>query len=168
MPARAAPVLSINRPSLARSAIRAPMDSRRWDPDGLGADGSRGRRACTLTAAMDGRHTGPGRAPRPGGGGRAGRAPEIPETGEPGPVWRDFSVSFAQPDTDDPHSLNVFPAAFMAAGTPRFEIEHAGCYRASVCLDMQGNSGGASIEDMQLSAFQQGILIDGGAFPGAF
>src|SRR5690606_11566804 len=34
------------------------MDSRRWDPDGLGADGSRGRRACTLPAARGGRDTG--------------------------------------------------------------------------------------------------------------
>ena len=85
----------------------------------------------------------------------------VAKTGEPGPVWRDFSVSFVQPDTDDRAKLTRYPPAFSALNTPRFQMEQLGCYGASTCVDMKGNSGGAIIADLQMSAFNTGIDIDG-------
>ena len=85
----------------------------------------------------------------------------VAKTGEPGPVWRDFSVSFVQPDTDDRAKLTHYPPAFLARSTPRFEMDHVGCYVATACIDMKGNSGGATIADLQMSAFEVGIDIDG-------
>ena len=40
-------------------------------------------------------------------------------------------------------------------------MEHMGCYLATVCVDMKGNSGGAMVDDLQFSAFEVGIDIDG-------
>lgn len=85
----------------------------------------------------------------------------VAKTNEPGPIWRDFSIIFIQPDTTNRAKLNQYPPAFMLRQTPRFEIEHVGCYVASTCIDMRGNAGGATIADMQMSAFQVGIEIDG-------
>ena len=85
----------------------------------------------------------------------------VAKTGEPGPVWRDFSVSFVQPDTDDRAKLTRYPPAFSAVNTPRFEMDHLGCYVATMCVDMRGNSGGATIADLQFDAFEVGIDIDG-------
>ena len=91
----------------------------------------------------------------------AGEGVFVAKTGEPGPVWRDLSVSFAQPDTDDRAKLTHYPPAFSVRNTPRFEMEHVGCYLATVCVDMKGNSGGATIADLQFDAFEVGIDIDG-------
>ncbi len=93
--------------------------------------------------------------------GFAGAGVFVAKTGEPGPVWRDFSVSFVQPDTDDRAKLTRYPPAFSVPDTPRFEMEHMGCYVATTCVDMKGNSGGATIADLQMSAFEVGIDIDG-------
>lgn len=93
--------------------------------------------------------------------GFAGQGVFVAHTGEPGPVWRDFSVSFVQPDVDNRAKLTRYPPAFYARDTPRFEIEHVGCYVATTCVDMRGNGGGATIADFQMSAFEVGIDIDG-------
>ena len=93
--------------------------------------------------------------------GFAGEGVFVAKTGEPGPVWRDVSVSFAQADTDDRAKLTRYPPAFFVPDTPRFEMEHLGCYVATRCVDMKGNSGGATISDLQMSAFEVGIDIDG-------
>ncbi len=85
----------------------------------------------------------------------------VAKTGEPGPVWRDFSVSFVQPDTDERDKLERYPPAFLARDTPRFSTDALGCFNAWTCIDMVGNSGGASIEDLHFSAFDCGIKIDG-------
>ena len=45
--------------------------------------------------------------------GFAGAGVFVAKTGEPGPVWRDFSVSFVQPDTDDRARLTRYPPAFL-------------------------------------------------------
>ncbi len=52
--------------------------------------------------------------------GFAGAGVFVAKTGEPGPVWRDFSVSFVQPDTDDRAKLTRYPPAFSVPDTPRF------------------------------------------------
>lgn len=85
----------------------------------------------------------------------------VAATGGAGPVWRDLAVQFVQPDVADRAKLTRYPPAFLARATPRFEIEHVGCYAATTCIDMTGNSGGATVSDFQMSAFETGIDIDG-------
>ena len=85
----------------------------------------------------------------------------VAASGEPGPVWRDLAVQFVQPDVPDSAKLVRYPPAFMVRGTPRFEIGHVGCYLATTCIDMTGNTGGATVDDLQMSAFETGIDIDG-------
>lgn len=93
--------------------------------------------------------------------GFAGAGVFVAATGEPGPVWRDLAVQFVQPEVDDRAKLTRFAPAFMLRATPRFEMEHVGCYLATICVDMTGNTGGATIDDLQMSAFETGIDIDG-------
>ena len=76
-----------------------------------------------------------------------------------GPVFRDFLVLFEQPDTGDFGQLIRYPPAFNLVSVPRFEMAHVGCFEAMVCVDMT-NSSGASIYDLQFSAFDRGIIID--------
>ena len=93
--------------------------------------------------------------------GFAGAGVFVAKTGGPGPVWRDVSVSFVQPDTDDRARLTRYPPAFYVPDTPGFAMDHVGCYAAWTCVDMKGNSGGATIADLQMSALELGIDIDG-------
>jgi hypothetical protein len=93
--------------------------------------------------------------------GFSGQGVFVAQTGEPGPVWHDIGVFFEQPDTATATALELYPPAFFLRGTPRFRLEHVGCYRATMCIDMKGNSGGATISDLQFSAFKIGIDIDG-------
>ena len=85
----------------------------------------------------------------------------VAATGEPGPEWRDFSVRFEQPYVPELAKLVRYPPAFMTRGTPRFQIKDVGCYLATTCIDMTGNTGGATVSDFQMSAFEAGIDIDG-------
>jgi hypothetical protein len=81
--------------------------------------------------------------------------------GEPGAELHDFGISFDQPEGSDRSKLLAYPPAIVAAGSPRFRIDRLLIQRAMIGVDMRGNSGGATITDLQLSAFQKGILIDG-------
>lgn len=87
--------------------------------------------------------------------------PVIRLSGEPGGDIRDLSVSFTQPDTDQLSSLIRYPAAIEAINSPRFKITRVRIERALTALDMRGNSGGANIDDFEISAFERGIWIDG-------
>ena len=84
----------------------------------------------------------------------------VAATGEPGPVFRDFGVFYNQPDTSNPNTLIAYPPAFAMSKTPRFRMEHMGCYVATVCIEAKDNSGGAILQDVQLTAFKTGIDID--------
>lgn len=80
-------------------------------------------------------------------------------TGEPGPHFHDFQITFTQPDTATRASLTAYNPAFYCQNTPRFRIENVKVLRAMTGVDMQGNSGGALINDLQMSAFTTGIII---------
>ncbi len=84
----------------------------------------------------------------------------VATTGEPGPIFRDFGVFYNQPETSLPGHLITYPPAFALDATPRFRMEHMGCYLATVCVEARHNSGGAILDDVQLTAFSIGIDVD--------
>ena len=82
-------------------------------------------------------------------------------SGEPGPSIRDVGISFEQPDTAVRANLLSYPPAIYAQSTPRFQLLNMRITRAITGIDMRGNSGGAVIQGMEMSAFSLGINIDG-------
>jgi len=78
-----------------------------------------------------------------------------------GPILRDFGISFAQPDTATRGALTSYPPAIYAVATPRFTVENMLIQGAMVGINMTGNSGGAFINLLEMSAFTTGIQIDG-------
>ena len=84
----------------------------------------------------------------------------VAATGEPGPIFRDFGIFYNQPDTSDPKALITYPPAFVMDKTPRFRMEHMGCYVATVCIEAKENAGGSILQDVQMTAFRTGIDID--------
>ena len=81
--------------------------------------------------------------------------------GEAGPQIKDFSIEFKQPDTTDRNALTQYPVAIYAVNTPRFTIESLKITNAMNGIDMTGNSGGATINLLEMSAYTTGITIDG-------
>jgi len=81
--------------------------------------------------------------------------------GEEGPQLQDFGMAFAQPDTNSWNALINYPVAIYAVNTPRFTLSSFKITRAMNGIDMTGNSGGAFIEILEMSAFGTGITIDG-------
>jgi hypothetical protein len=82
-------------------------------------------------------------------------------SGEPGPQWHDLGISFVQPDTSTRASLTNYPPAIFAQWTPRFTIKNCKITNAMIGIDMRGNSGGAFIDLLEISAYTVGIDIDG-------
>lgn len=76
---------------------------------------------------------------------------------EPGPIFRDFSITFAQPNSSPVH----YVPAIYAQNVPRWRSEHMGYYACWICIDMRGNDGGTTFEDTQMSDFEYGRWIDG-------
>lgn len=81
--------------------------------------------------------------------------------GDPGPTVRDLSIRFMQPSTTVRASMIQYPPAIYAAACPRFCIEHVRIARAWVGINMSGNSGGSYLDDIEVSAFSQGIYLNG-------
>jgi hypothetical protein len=82
--------------------------------------------------------------------------------GEPGAEISHIGIEFDQPsDPVDVSGLVSYPPAIKATNTPRFRIRGMRITRAMVGIDMTGNSGGARIDDLEMSAFVTGIKIDG-------
>ena len=82
-------------------------------------------------------------------------------TGEPGPQLENFGMRFVQPDTSNRASLTSYPVAIYAQNIPRFTINSLKISNATNGIDMRGNSGGAFIELLEMSAYGTGIWIDG-------
>jgi hypothetical protein len=80
---------------------------------------------------------------------------------EEAPTLRDFGISFTQPDTTSRASLVAYPYAISAVNAPRFTIQNMLITGAINGIDLTGNSGGAYIELLEMSAFGTGISIDG-------
>tara|TARA_R110000822_G_scaffold107968_2_gene237316 strand:+ start:7060 stop:8343 length:1284 start_codon:yes stop_codon:yes gene_type:complete len=81
--------------------------------------------------------------------------------GEEGPQLENFGMVFAQPDTGDWSQLIQYPVAIYAVNIPRFTLSSLKITKAINGIDMTGNSGGAFIELLEMSAFGTGITIDG-------
>lgn len=82
-------------------------------------------------------------------------------SGEPGPTLRDLGIQFEQPDTSVRGNLIAYPPAIYAYAQPRFTIQNCKIVRAMTGIDMRGNSGGATVDGLEMSAFNYGVRIDG-------
>lgn len=82
-------------------------------------------------------------------------------SGEPGPTLRDLGIQFEQPDTSIRGNLVAYPPAIYAYAQPRFTIQNCKIVRAMTGIDMRGNSGGATVDGLEMSAFSYGVRIDG-------
>lgn len=82
-------------------------------------------------------------------------------TSEPGPELMGFGINFTQPDTSTRASLTAYPTAIYAVNTPRFTIADMKITNAINGINMSGNSGGAIIDLLEMSAYSIGIYIDG-------
>ena len=80
---------------------------------------------------------------------------------QPGVVLRDFGITFTQPDTSSRGSLTAYPVVIKATDAPRTTIQDLKIQGAIDGIDLTGNSGGAFIELLEMSAFGTGIEIDG-------
>lgn len=85
----------------------------------------------------------------------------VAKSGEVGPTFRDFGIRFVQPNTSSRSALVNYPVALYLQNTPRFTIQNMRISGAINGVDMRGNSGGAFIDTLELSAFGTGINIDG-------
>lgn len=83
--------------------------------------------------------------------------------GQEGPTFRDLQVAFVQPDTTVRANLVAYPPAFLMRSASRFRIQHVRIVEAITGIDLAGgtNSGGATMEDVEMSAFTLGITVDG-------
>lgn len=85
----------------------------------------------------------------------------VAKSGEVGPTFRGFGIRFVQPNSSSRSSLLNYPVALYLQNTPRFTIQDVRISGAINGVDMRGNSGGAFIDTLELSAFGIGINIDG-------
>lgn len=85
----------------------------------------------------------------------SGGAVFICNTGEPGQQFRDFTLTFQQP--------NATPIQYPPgiSGTGRFRVRDCRISSAWIAIDMPGNCGGSTILDVEMSAYYRGIVIDG-------
>jgi hypothetical protein len=82
-------------------------------------------------------------------------------SGEPGPQLRDLGIIFTQPDNASRSAMNHYQPAIYARNTARFKIQRMRISRAWDGIDMTGNSGGVVIDDLEVSAFDKAIWVDG-------
>ena len=80
---------------------------------------------------------------------------------EPGPTLRDLGIKFVQPVTSNRETLFPYPPAIYAQSVPRFTIQNCRITQGMTGIDMRGNSGGATIDGMEMSCYNFGIRIDG-------
>ncbi|POS10240.1 hypothetical protein C3Y08_01985 [Burkholderia gladioli] len=78
-----------------------------------------------------------------------------------GPQFRDFKITFAQPDTTVRANLTTYPPALYLQNSPRFIVTNVQISEATTGIDMRGDSGGALIDNVEMSAYGIGINIDG-------
>lgn len=72
-----------------------------------------------------------------------------------------LTIAFDQPNVTTVAGMTAFVPAIYAQNCPRFQIKRVRILRAWDGIDMRGNSGGATIESLEMSAFNVGIHIDG-------
>jgi len=80
---------------------------------------------------------------------------------EPSTNIRDLWIHLEQPDTAVRAELISYPPAIYGTGEPRAQIDRCKISGAMVGIELMGNSGGSSINDLQVASFERGIYIDG-------
>jgi hypothetical protein len=80
---------------------------------------------------------------------------------EPGPTLRDIGIKFVQPVTSNRASLINYPPAIYAQAVPRFTIQNCRITQGMTGIDMRQNSGGATIDGLEMSCYNFGVRIDG-------
>jgi hypothetical protein len=80
---------------------------------------------------------------------------------EPGPSLRDIGIEFVQPVTSNRGSLVQYPPAIYAQNCPRFSLYNCRITNGMTGIDMRQNSGGATIDGLEMSCYNYGIRIDG-------
>jgi hypothetical protein len=80
---------------------------------------------------------------------------------EPGPTLRDLGIQFVQPVTSNRASLLNYPPAIYARAVPRFTIQNCRITQGMGGIDMRLNSGGATIDGLEMSCYNYGVQIDG-------
>ena len=80
---------------------------------------------------------------------------------EPGPTLRDIGIQFVQPVTSNRGSLINYPPAIYAQAVPRFTIQDCRITNGMTGIDMRQNSGGATIDGLEMSCYNYGVRIDG-------
>lgn len=84
--------------------------------------------------------------------------------GYPNAMIEGCGIAFPQPDVSARASLIQYAAwAINAPGQPYVSIRHVKVSRAWNGINLQGNTGGAVVDDYQVSSFNSGISIDGAA-----
>lgn len=82
-------------------------------------------------------------------------------TGEPGPQLENLGIVFTQPTTSNRAALTSYPPAIYAQSTPRFSLYNCRIVNGTTGIDMRGNSGGATIDGLEMSCYNYGVRIDG-------
>ena len=82
-------------------------------------------------------------------------------TGEPGPQLDNLQIKFVQPVTSTRSSLVAYPPAIYAQNIPRFSIYNCRIVQGMTGIDMRQNSGGATIDGLEMSCYSYGVRIDG-------
>jgi hypothetical protein len=80
---------------------------------------------------------------------------------EPGTSLRDIGIEFVQPVTSTRASLVQYPPAIYAQNCPRFSMYQCRITNGMTGIDMRQNSGGATIDGLEMSCYNYGIRIDG-------
>ena len=82
-------------------------------------------------------------------------------TGEPGPQLDNLQIKFVQPVTSNRANLIAYPPAIYAQNIPRFSIYNCRIVQGMTGIDMRQNSGGATIDGLEMSCYSYGVRIDG-------
>jgi hypothetical protein len=85
----------------------------------------------------------------------------VSNTGEPGIDVRDLTIQFVQPDTATRASLVAYPPAIYAQGAARTRVRDVRITGAKTGIDARGNTGGMTIEGLEISSFDYGVRLDG-------
>lgn len=78
-----------------------------------------------------------------------------------GPQITDLTITFIQPDSTNIATYTHWPVAINMLNVPRFRIANVQVVAAWDGVDMRENTGGAIINNLQISMFDQGVMIDG-------
>jgi hypothetical protein len=89
----------------------------------------------------------------------------LAESAQPGAELQDFGIYFVQPDTATYANLTQYPPGIYMVHQPRVNLRRLRIANAITCINMAGNSGGAFLEDLELSHYLLGINMGLGSGP---